>query len=199
MAKDLIPDSRGLTASEIGKPFPKQPKFVDLSSEKNIKEPIDAPSGELFVKEIISAVKGKSVYIMSDNKKYEWNGGSLSWRNNNPGNVRYGEFAKRMGAIGPGHNGMSVFKTLKDGFNSQKELLFGPNSKYTSLTLVDAIKRYAPVEDNNNPKEYANFVANKAKINKTTIIDKLTSTQKEDMINAMSLIEGFKVGKITKV
>ena len=40
------------------------------------------------------------------------NGGSRSWRNNNPGNLRYGTFAQNHGAIGRDRGGMAIFPLL---------------------------------------------------------------------------------------
>lgn len=206
MPKDIIPTDRGLSDDEIGKPFPKQPTKPDLSKDdsgntvqKIELEIIPESKNPGDFKKIVEFGKGLLVVVKNDGKKIKLTGGSLSWRNNNPGNIRYSDFAKRMGALGEGHNGMAIFKNYEDGLAAQKELLFGPTSKYVNLNLLDAIRRYAPDYDNNNSKEYANFVSNTAKINKTTTLAKLTSKQRTDMIKAMSKMEGFKEGQIEEI
>lgn len=199
MAKDIIPKSRGLTKEEIGKPFP---KFVASSKEEpseNKPSPLPIPSTTNFkISKILDSDQGQSL-IENSTGRYRLSGGSLAWRNNNPGNIKYGPFAKEHGAVGEGHNDMAVFPTYEIGANAQKELVFGKDSRYINKTLVDAIKMYAPDYDGNNSKEYANFISRKAGINKTTILAKLTPTQKENMIKAMFDMEGYKVGTIKKV
>ena len=51
--------------------------------------------------------------------------GVRNWRNNNPGNLEYGPFAKSKGAIGTGGR-FAVFATLEDGLRAKKDLVFGP-------------------------------------------------------------------------
>ena len=53
--------------------------------------------------------------------------GDRNWRNNNPGNIGYGAFAKRHGAIGRDYTDrFAVFPTLEAGRVAQEKLLFGP-------------------------------------------------------------------------
>ena len=198
--KDIIPKDRGLYDDELGKSFPKSVSTPDLTKDVEVIKKAPNLPDELFVTSVISAEKGVSKLKMSDGNTYLLTGGTLSWRNNNPGNIKYGNFAQEQGAVGEGHQNMAVFKSYDSGKKAQKVLLFGPDSKYTKLTLVDAIARYAPSSDNNNnPKEYANYVAKNAKINKTTVLNKLTDTQQDDMIEVMCKMEGFKPGTIKRV
>ena len=48
-----------------------------------------------------------------------------SYRNNNPGNIEYGEFAKSCGANGQDDKGFARFESYLDGFNALKALIVG--------------------------------------------------------------------------
>ncbi|NJR44139.1 hypothetical protein HC761_01425 [bacterium] len=69
-------------------------------------------------------------------------GGSLAWRNNNPGNIRYGDFARRNGAVGEGPGGFAIFPDRATGERAITTLLQG--SSYRNLSILNAISRYAP-------------------------------------------------------
>lgn len=59
--------------------------------------------------------KGNAVlYISDDKRRFILSGGSRSWRNNNPGNLRPGKFSKRNGAIGEA-GGLQFFQILSKG------------------------------------------------------------------------------------
>lgn len=73
--------------------------------------------------------------------------GSRSWRNNNPGNIIWGDYAKSKGAIGHDENAaghvMAIFPTEEMGRIAKEQLIF-EGSKYKNLKLSQAIERYAP-------------------------------------------------------
>ena len=66
----------------------------------------------------------------------ERSGGNINWRNNNPGNIRYGQFAVSMGAIGE-NGGFAVFPTEEIGRKAADTLLKGKN--YAELSAAQAI------------------------------------------------------------
>jgi hypothetical protein len=90
----------------------------------------------------------------------EWKKGSLTYRLNNPGALRYSKYQAGQ------KNGFSYFDTYEDGW---KGLLFqlriatdGRSNVYSpDMTLSKFFHVYAPSEDYNNPVEYAQFVADK--------------------------------------
>jgi len=93
-------------------------------------------------------------------KKHEgWFAGSRSFRNNNPGNLRWSPSQEGM------RDGFAFFNTYEEGW---KALLHDLRIKFSgqSITAVRAdstilhfFQVYAPSGDNNNPKIYAEFVA----------------------------------------
>lgn len=96
-------------------------------------------------------------------QKHEgWFPSSLSYRNNNPGNLRLTDYQRRVYGAVNGEGGFAHFPTYKLGFDALKDdlraKLTGSSSHidYTkNPTFLDYIKVYAPSEDGNNPQGYA--------------------------------------------
>jgi len=84
-------------------------------------------------------------------------GGSLAWRNNNPGNIRAGDFTSRHGSVGVGDRGFAAFKTPEEGRAAGLALL--QSKSYRDLPLADVISRWAPPADKNNTPAYISGVA----------------------------------------
>lgn len=110
-------------------------------------------------------------------QKFEgWFPGSRSYRNNNPGNIRY---VGQKRAIGQDDKNFCIFKTYEDGRAELIDLLKraaeGRSRVYKpTMTLLDFFKTYAPSSDNNHPETYANAVAKMIGVPTTTrIVDLL--------------------------
>lgn len=92
-----------------------------------------------------------------------WYPGSRSYKNKNPGNLRYAGQAK---AIGKDDKNFAVFATIEDGTNALKNLILnaakGLSQSYKpEMTLTKFFGTYAPSNDGNFPDSYAKFVAKK--------------------------------------
>lgn len=122
--------------------------------------------------------------------------GSRNWRNNNPGNIEYGKFAKSQGAIGTDGR-FAVFPSYEAGRKAKESLLFESPS-YRSKTISGAINRYAPPFENDTTG-YANAVARAIGVPVSTPVADLTPSQRERMLDAMERVEGFRVGRETRV
>lgn len=86
-----------------------------------------------------------------------WSEGSVSQRNNNPGNLKW---AKQAGIIGMDVQGHAVFESFEAGWNAlinQLKLAFENRSSVynSSDTLNSFFRKYAEA----NSDEYAEFVA----------------------------------------
>lgn len=96
-------------------------------------------------------------------KIYEgWFAGSRSFRNNNPGNLR---FVGQVGATSDRDN-FAVFKTYEEGFGALLRMIQNAatgKSKvyYPTMTILEFFKKYAPSSDNNHPEKYAQYVADR--------------------------------------
>ena len=84
---------------------------------------------------------------------------SRSYRNNNPGNLRWSKFANPESSDG--------FATFYDYFSGFRALLYDLHCKCTGKTstnlgpnssILDLITAYAPAEDDNVPMDYTYYV-----------------------------------------
>ncbi|MBS0918392.1 hypothetical protein [Providencia rettgeri] len=117
-------------------------------------------------------------------------GGSRAWRNHNEGNLEYGDYARRHGAIGTDGR-FAIFPNAETGRNAKRNLLFNTNS-YKDLTLLDAIKRYAP-KGENKPAQYYKVVRNAVGSDKK--MGEYTSSEREIILEAFKRVEGWEAGK----
>ena len=136
-----------------------------------------------------TVVPGKSVTIGDQVRT----GGDRNWRNNNPGNIEYGPFAIKYGATGSDGR-FAIFPTEEQGRMAQDALLKSKN--YASLNLADAIKRYAPSNEN-DPKSYANQIMKSTGIDLSRTYTSLTPGEQGKVLDAMKRIEGGRAGTIS--
>lgn len=102
-------------------------------------------------------------------KQYEgWYPFSRSWRNNNPGNLRWSKFQTG------NKDNFATFPNFATGWlalwwdvfckcTGRTKTRLGPESN-----LFDFCNVWAPSADNNDPKNYAEFIAEKLNIKTTT-------------------------------
>lgn len=114
--------------------------------------------------------------------------GTRAWRNNNPGNIRYGKFAKANGAVGSDGE-FAVFPSYEAGRKAKRELLFN-STGYAGKTIAQAITRYAPPSENNT-QAYIATVAESLGLPADTKLSDLTVSQQGKMMDAMEQVEGF--------
>lgn len=83
--------------------------------------------------------------------------GSRSYRNNNPGNLRY---AGQLGSSGSDSDGFAVFPTYQAGFQALINQLSLDASRHPDWTLAQFVANYAPASDNNDDNSYLNNIVN---------------------------------------
>lgn len=142
-------------------------------------------------------------YVAKDGSTHQRIGGSRAWRNKNEGNIVYGSFARRYGAIGhdqnvAGHT-MAVFPTEEAGRRAKAALLF-ESPKYRNLSLHDAIYRYAPPKDRqgrviNNTAAYYSCVLD-AVGGRNKPMSRYTAAEREAIMQRMREVEGWKPGRV---
>jgi hypothetical protein len=142
--------------------------------------------------EVIAAGPGWTRVRGIDGKEYTLKG-NRNWRNNNPGNLEYGNFAKSNDAIGTDGR-FAVFPSFNEGLEAMQNLLFG-SPKYADLSIEDAISRYAPAFENDTG-QYVNVVANAAGVPPSTKLRDLSPEQRARFVQAQVQHEGFKPGRI---
>lgn len=107
--------------------------------------------------------------------------GTPAWRNNNPGNIKFGTFARSHGAYKSDISGFAVFHDYQTGYNALKILLInactGQSFIYKpDMTLYEFYQKYAPTADSNNPMGYATKVAKDLGVTVDTPIRELLTT-----------------------
>lgn len=147
------------------------------------------------IAKVIQVGKGYVDVQYENKKRYRRSGGTVAWRCNNPGNLKFGEFAKKFGAVGHDSGGHAIFPEVKNGNQAQRELLFGEVSRYFNFTLQKAISIYAPSSDGNDVDGYVKFLLKNATYKKNKVLKDFTEEERDHLLKRMQLMEGYKEGK----
>jgi hypothetical protein len=108
-------------------------------------------------------------------------------RNNNPGNIRYGDFAKSMGATGKDERGFAIFPDMTVGDTAQQKLLSG--DAYKNMTLSQIVSKWAPNTDRNNPAQYAKSMKQMTGLDMDKTYNELTPEEQKKFREAQTKIE----------
>lgn len=170
-----------------------------------------------FIKAEEGEEKNSVVYFDEDGNKLirywkrypeepEENVSTRSWRNNNPGNLRIGPFARRNGAIGeagqspkskPSDPKFAVFPDYETGRNAQAKRL-KEGDLYIDLTLEDLPKRYVGVKlsdpDTKEVIDYRDSIRKFTKFDMKRTIRSLNDAEYEQLLDAMKRHEGWRDG-----
>lgn len=112
-------------------------------------------------------------------------------RNNNPGNIKYGSFAQRMGATGQDADGFAIFPNASAGLRAMSGLL-GNYASAGIHTVRDAINKWAPPSDNNNTGAYVSAVSQGLGIAPDANVDLTDPAFRARMMAQISLHENGK-------
>jgi hypothetical protein len=164
-------------------------KQLNVSSEE-IQEAIDAGYTIDQIKQLIPKDEGGSTSLrvkLPGGQIKE--GGSASWRNNNPLNIKYGSFAGNYGAIkgsvATDGGNFAAFPSESTGLKAAKDLL--KSSGYKNLSLEAAMRRWSG-------KGYGAEVAPTQLHDKK--ISQMTDSELNQLIQAMRKREGYTVGSL---
>ncbi|GII91524.1 hypothetical protein [Sinosporangium siamense] len=119
-------------------------------------------------------------------------GGTLAWRNNNPGNLLPGRLPYR-GAVGLDRRGYAIFRDYEDGWQALRGLLH--TRLYSSSTIASALRRYAPRHAGNDPERYASRVRRLTGLDVSRRIGGLNDHELEGFMRAIRVLEGFRGGR----
>ncbi|KAE9541365.1 integrating conjugative element protein [Ursidibacter maritimus] len=186
-----IPESSGGLGHLNGK-YSVGNNISNTSSNTNL-----SPSLQKFQSKDAYADGRATIYRTSDGKLVKREGGTLAWRNNNPGNIRMSDWAKANGAIGVGPSGFAIFPTPEIGKQAIVNLL-KEGKYYRNNTIEGAISRYAPPSENNTAA-YISFVTNKLGLPASTKMSSLTDNQRAVIVDAITKKEGWKEGTTTNI
>lgn len=153
--------------------------------------PVTGSDDAKAIKSVINAGPGFTDVQTVDGKTFRRQG-TRNWRNNNPGNLEYGAFARSKGAVGTDGR-FAVFPTLEAGMKAKEDLVFGPS--YVNLSIRNAIKKYAP-ESENDVNMYVGQIVQATGASEDTVLKNLNSRQRQAMLDKINQVEGFKVGQV---
>lgn len=137
-----------------------------------------------------------TVYIMKNGDKIKRSGGTVAWRNNNPGNIIKSEFAMKNGAVGSSGR-WAVFADEQTGLNAITKLLKTKN--YINLSINQAINRWAPMSDGNDTNAYVNYVSKTTGLNANDNIKNLSDNDLMKIARAIQKFEGWEIGTEEKI
>ncbi len=84
-----------------------------------------------------------------------WSPGTVAYRNNNPGNLRYS--TPILGAVGVDSSGFLIFPDYGTGYQALQHQIALDASR--GLTIAQFTAKYAPAQDSNDPVSYAAQIA----------------------------------------
>jgi hypothetical protein len=139
-----------------------------------------------------AVAKGNAVTITYGDGMKETRQGNHPQRDNNPGNVEYGDFARKHGVVGR-DGGFAIFPSAEVGWAALDALL---RSDYQAMTIDEAIRTYAPRKNRsgqviNDTAKYQASVRAALGVPGGTKISSLTPEQFEILKQTIAQIEGF--------
>lgn len=164
---------------------------ASLSTSSNLAGSISG--GDLPISEVVEVGSGYNIVRLADGSVVKKRG-DRNWRNNNPGNIEYGDFTQRHGAIGSDGR-FAIFPDMATGRAAKEALLF-EGKNYRNKTIAEAITRYAPPSDNNPTASYIATVSKAAGVEPNTPLASLDPNQRAAMMDAMARVEGMRPGKV---
>lgn len=135
------------------------------------------------------------IYTLPDGSRIKRIGGTRAWRNSNPGNIKYSDFARRVGAIGKAGN-FAVFPDEATGMYAIETLL--RTDSYNKLTIKDAISRYAPPFENDTAA-YQKRLTQLTGLSIDRSMSSLSASELTKVARAIRTIEGWTPGQIQRI
>ena len=134
----------------------------DIKTMEEISEKMEIPSK--LDKFCLAIREYEGYYPAGENPAYPR--GSRSWRNKNPGNLKW---VGQPLAVGKDAQNFAIFQTYEDGYATLKKTVFNACSGFSKVykptdTILQYFEKYAPSTDFNFPRQYALYVCSKAEI-----------------------------------
>jgi hypothetical protein len=173
------------------------PKSTQPATTQAVAQPIEYPSttSSKNISKVLKAGPGYNVVQNSDGST-EKRTGARNWRNNNPGNIKYGSYAQRNGAIGSDGT-FAIFPNYETGLKAKENLVFGPS--YINLPIKRAVARYAPEKDRNDVVMYTNSILKATGASPNTLLRDLSPQQRKAYLATIDKVEGFKPGMVAQL
>lgn len=134
------------------------------------------------------------LYQDESGKLVRFSGGTWSWRNHNPGNLRCKRRGRHVGQIGVAGK-FAVFPDYDTGLKAMKACL---KDEYKNTSIDGLVKNYAPPKENNTVL-YKKFLIKKTGVTDGRKIKDFTPEEFTKLWKAIKQYEGYKVGEIKAV
>ncbi|MGA8884699.1 MAG: hypothetical protein WB445_14015 [Acinetobacter sp.] len=159
------------------------------------------------IRKIITAKRGRSNVLELNDGSVVKRTGNRNWRNNNPGNIEFGDLAKKHRALGTDGR-FAIFPDYSSGRRAKEDLIFESNRArklgtrgdygkglgYKNKTLMQAIASYAPVEENNTARYQRAVLAAVNGQNKR--MSDYSAAERKKIMDTMEREEGYRVGTV---
>ena len=175
----------GVSVQPNNKPANKRSSLPKETAD-SLRKAVSAPA----VQEVSQSAINTLCYLMDNGDKIERIGGTIAWRNNNPGCIRYSQRIADMGAIGKA-NGFAVFPNEETGMRAIKSLLL--SDAYCNLNISSAINKYAPPHENNTAR-YISSLCGIVGVSRSTKLCELDDEQMTKVVHAIRKLEGWIIG-----
>jgi hypothetical protein len=142
--------------------------------------------GQAVSSNLTTTIKNQAGQVMEQRQ-----GGNRNWRNNNPGNIEYGPFAMSMGATGSDGR-FAIFPDMEMGYRAADALMKGKN--YQNLSIANAIKRWAPPNENDTRAYQQRFQQAGFDLNKR--YSDLSPAEQRKYLETKMSMEGGKAGTV---
>lgn len=142
----------------------------------------------------IKAEKGPGssvIYYDDKGKRWIFEGGTRTWRNQNPGNMVVGYYSRNNGMIGRA-GGFAVFPDYSTGHNALLILL---TKEYGNFNLIKLMGKFAPPHENKT-KKYIKFIAKQTGVKESVEIQNYSPSEFIKLWTAIEKFEGWKIGTI---
>ncbi len=134
------------------------------------------------------------IYTDNDGRNFRFSGGTLTWRNHNPGNAHPGHISKKNNQIGVAYE-LAVFPDYESGHNALLDVL---KITYADSSIDEMMQSYAPPHENNT-KKYIKFLQNVTGVKDNKKIKDFTPNEFEKLWKGIEKMEGAKEGTITEI
>jgi hypothetical protein len=131
------------------------------------------------------------IYYDDKGKKWIFEGGTRTWRNQNPGNMVVGDYSRNNGMIGRA-GGFAVFPDYKTGHDALLILLI---NEYGNFDLVKLMEKFAPSHENNT-KRYIKFISKQTGVKPSVFVKNYSKAEFIKLWTAIEKFEGWKPGTI---
>lgn len=139
-------------------------KILNMFKTPEIKQVVETNTNTVMPIENVRESK-LEVFAKAIQEHEGWFNGSRSYRNNNPGNLKFTTYTKSLGAIGKDNLNFCKFADYKSGFSALCRFVQDASNNqlksYHDCTIKTFFLSYAPSYDMNDPLAYAMAVAEK--------------------------------------